>query len=445
MRSRTARAIGATAVLIGIVIAAVVQLRPQEQTPAEIAAPAGTTAPREPETTTAEDDAPFQYRVGLLAGVSTASYWEYIGEEPTAWNAYVLGPTKPALYAVDPASNALVPEVAVAAPVRPTWDADGWRVRVDLGDDLSWSDGVPVTTADVVYTFDTVRRLGLEGGWADSYPAEIEEIVAESPTELRIEFSGRPGLGVWPHRVGLAPIMPSHVWAPLTDGIDTAAALYDLDPDPDVSGGPLQIVTISDTRIETVANPGYPEDGIPDVVYSIFADEASAIAAMKTGAIDTVLDPNGLSDEGAAALAGTPGVAIERSPANSVRYLGFNLTRDPMSTVEFRQSLALLLDRGWTAETVVPDAAAAYTMLSSANVAWFDESEATSISDLYAQTIETRVSEAISGLQRGLRVGNTAHGGRRHSRARSRFEHRRPDPGSPHHPDPRRRVRPGAA
>ena len=399
MRSRTARAIGATAVLIGIVIAAVVQLRPQEQTPAEIAAPAGTTAPREPETTTAEDDAPFQYRVGLLAGVSTASYWEYIGEEPTAWNAYVLGPTKPALYAVDPASNALVPEVAVAAPVLPTWDADGWRVRVDLGDDLSWSDGVPVTTADVVYTFDTVRRLGLEGGWADSYPAEIEEIVAESPTELRIEFSGRPGLGVWPHRVGLAPIMPSHVWAPLTDGIDTAAALYDLDPGPDVSGGPLQILTISDTRIETVANPGYPEEGIPDVVYSIFTDEAAAIAAMKTGAIDTVLDPNGLSDEGAAALAGTPGVAIERSPANSVRYLGFNLTRDPMSTAEFRQSLALLLDRGWAAETVVPDAAAAYTMLSSANVAWFDESEATSISDLYAQTIETRVSAAISGLQ----------------------------------------------
>jgi ABC-type transport system substrate-binding protein len=272
-------------------------------------------------------------------------------------------------------------------------------VRVDLGDDLAWSDGRPVTSADVAYTFETVRRLGLGGGWAASYPDEIEQVVAESPTELRIEFSGRPGLGLWPHGLGLAPIMPAHVWAAQTEGLDTAAALYDLDADDDVSGGPLQIVTITDARIETVANPGYPEDGIPGVVYSIFGDEAAAIAAMKTGAIDTVLDPNGLSDEGADALAGTPGVAIERSPANAVRYLGFNLTREPMAKAQFRQSLALLLDRGWATETVVPDAAAAYTMLSSANVSWFDESEAASISDPYAQTLETRLPAAISGLQ----------------------------------------------
>jgi ABC-type transport system substrate-binding protein len=399
MRSRTARTIGATAVLIGVVIAAVIQMRPEEEAPAEIAAPVGTTTPREPLSSPAGAEAPFEYRVGLLAGVSTANYWEYVGEQPTAWNAYVLGPTKPALYAVDPASNALEPEVAGSAPVLPTWNRDGWRVRVDLGSDLAWSDGRPVTAADVVYTFETVRRLGLEGGWADAYPEEIEEVVAESPTRLTIEFSHRPGLDLWPHSVGLAPIMPAHVWAPETDGIGTAAALYDLDPAVDVSGGSLEIMEVTDSRIATVANPGYPEDGVPDVVYSIFADEAAAIAAMKQGAIDTVLDPNGLSDEGAAALAGTPGIAIERSPANSVRYLGFNLTRNPMSKTEFRQSLALLLDKGWATETVVPDAEAAYTMLSSANVTWFDQGEAASISDPYARTLESRVSDAISGLE----------------------------------------------
>jgi peptide/nickel transport system substrate-binding protein len=399
MRSKTVRTIGATAVLIGVVIAAVIQMRPQDEAPAEIVAPVGTTTPREPVSSPAGTEAPFEYRVGLLAGVSTANYWEYVGEQPTAWNAYVLGPTKPALYAVDPASNALEPEVAGSAPVLPTWNRDGWRVRVDLGTDLSWSDGRPVTAADVVYTFETVRRLGLEGGWAAAYPEEIEEVVAESPTRLRIEFSRRPGLGLWPHRVGLAAIMPAHAWAPETDGIDTAAALYDLDPEVDVSGGPLEIVKVTDSRIATVANPGYPEDGIPDVIYSVFADEAAAIAAMKQGAIDTVLDPNGLSDEGAAALAGTPGVAIEHSPANSVRYLGFNLTRNPMSDTAFRQSVALLLDRRWATEKVVPDAAAAYTMLSSANASWFDEGEAASISDPYARKMESRVSAAISGLE----------------------------------------------
>jgi peptide/nickel transport system substrate-binding protein len=408
MGNKTARTIGATAVLIGVVIAAVIQMRSEDEAPAEIAAPVGTTTPREPLSNPVRAEAPFEYRVGLLAGLSTANYWEYVGEQPTAWNAYVLGPTKPALYAIDPASTALEPEVAGSAPVLPTWNRDGWRVRVDLGSDLSWSDGRPVTAADVVYTFETVRRLGLEGGWAHAYPEEIEEVVAESPTRLRIEFSHRPGLGLWPHRVGLAPIMPAHVWALETDGIDTAAALYDLDPEVDVSGGPLVIVEVSDNRIATVANPGYPEDGIPDVVYSIFADEAAAIAALKQGAVDTFLDPNGLSDEGADALAGTPGVAIERSPANAVRYLGFNLTRDPMSKPEFRKSLALLLDRGWATETVVPDAAAAYTMLSSANVSWFDEGEAASISDPYDRRLEIRVSAAITGLESAGYAWDTA-------------------------------------
>ena len=396
MRSKTARAIGATALLIGIVIAAIVQLRPEDKTPAEIAAPVGTV---DMTTSLVNAETSFEYRVGLLSSVSTANYWEYIGEQPTAWNAYVLGPTKPALYAIDPGSNVLTPEVAGAGPVLPTRHEGGWRVRVDLGTSLSWSDGRPVTAADVVYTFETVRRLELGGDWAGSYPEEIEEMVAESPTELRIEFSSRPGLGVWPHGVGLAPIMPAHVWAGQTDGIDKAADLYALDPDADVSGGPLQIVSITDSRIETVANPGYPDQGIPDVVYSVFADEAAAIAAIKADAIDTVLDPNGLSDEGVSALAGTPGVAIERSPANSVRYLGFNLTRDPMSKPQFRQSLALLLDRGWATEAVVPDATAAYTTLSSANVSWFDETEAATIADPYAQSLESRVTAAISGLE----------------------------------------------
>jgi peptide/nickel transport system substrate-binding protein len=398
MSNKRLRAVGSTAVLLGIVIAAMVQLLPEKNTPTEIAAPVDTTAPAD-EASLAEAE-PFQYRVGLLAGVTTTNYWEYVGQQPNAWNAYVLGPTKPALHAIDPASHVLTPELATgSSPALPTWDEEGWRVRVELGDDLAWSDGEPVTAADVVYTFETVRRLGLEGGWAGSYPAGIEEIVAESATELRIEFSGRPGLGLWPHGVGLAPIMPAHVWASQTDGIATPSALYDLEASADVSGGPLEIVTITEDRIESVANPGYPGRGAPDVVYSIFADEAEAVAAMRAGEIDAVLDPNGLSDEGAAALAATTGVAIERSPANAVRYLGFNLTRDPMAAPEFRHSLALLLDRGWATETLVPDAAAAYTMLSSANASWFDREQAASISEPYAQTLEGRVTAAISGLQ----------------------------------------------
>ncbi|HET9202716.1 MAG TPA: ABC transporter substrate-binding protein [Acidimicrobiia bacterium] len=398
MPSKTFRAVAAGVVLIGVVVAAVIQIQSKDAPPTELAEPVPTTEPPEaPSRATEATEPDFVYRVGLLAGVTTTNYWEYIGAEPTAWNAYVLGPTKPALYSIDPAANTLVPELA-AGEADPTWDDEGWRVRIRLSDDLAWSDGVPVTANDVVYTFETVRRLDLGGGWADAYPDGIEEMVAESETELRIEFAARPGLGLWPYGLGLAPIMPAHVWAEQSEAVGSAAELYAFD-DSDVSGGPLQIVTVRADRIEAVANPGYPGNSADGVVYMIFSDEDEAVSAVKTGAIDTILDPNGLSAGGASTLAGLDGVAIERSPANSVRYLGFNLTRDPMSRPEFRRSLALLLDRGAATETLAQEADTAYTMLSSANASWFDEEQAVAISSPYTRSLEDRVAEAVSGLQ----------------------------------------------
>ena len=399
MPSKTFRAVAAGVVLTGVVVAAVIQIQSNDAPPTELAEPVPTTEPREaPSRPTEATDPDFVYRVGLLAGVTTTNYWEYIGAEPTAWNAYVLGPTKPALYSIDPAANTLVPELA-AGEADPTWDDEGWRVRIRLSDDLAWSDGVPVTADDVVYTFETVRRLDLGGGWADAYQDGIEEMVAESDTELRIEFATRPGLGLWPYGLGLAPIMPAHVWAEQSDAVGSAAELYAFD-DSGVSGGPLQIVTVGADRIEAVANPGYPGNSASGVVYMVFPDEDKAVSAVKTGAIDTILDPNGLSAGGASTLAGLDGVAIERSPANSVRYLGFNLTRDPMSRPEFRRSLALLLDRGAATETLAQEADTAYTMLSSANASWFDEERAVAISSPYTRSLEDRIAEAVSGLQR---------------------------------------------
>lgn len=394
MPSKTLRAFAAGLVLLALAAAAFFQIQANRALPAELAEPVPTTAPMASTSTSTQE---LVYRVGLLAGVTTTNYWEYMGEEPTAWNAYVLGPTKPALFRIDQAANTLVPELA-AEQAEPVQEDGGWRLHIRLSEDLAWSDGEPVTAGDVVFTFETVRRLDLGGGWADSFPVEIEQMVAESSTDLTIELSTRPGLSVWPYGVGMAPIMPAHVWSRLRGGVDSAGELYRL-PDPGVSGGPMRIVDVGADRIEAVANEGYPRSGASGVIYTIFPGEEEAVAAVKAGDIDTILDPNGLSASGVAALAGLEGVAIERSPANSVRYLGFNLTRDPMSQPAFRRGLALLLDRGSVTETLQQEADTAYTMLSSANTAWFDEEKAGAISAPYDRALEERVAQAISGLE----------------------------------------------
>ena len=93
-------------VLVGIAIAAVVQIGSDDSTSTELQASADIgLGSSTPDTTLAPE--PFAYRVGLLSGLTTDNFWAYIGEQPTVWNAYVLGPTKPALFALNAEQTAL--------------------------------------------------------------------------------------------------------------------------------------------------------------------------------------------------------------------------------------------------------------------------------------------------------------------------------------------------
>jgi ABC-type transport system substrate-binding protein len=385
-------------VLVGIAVAAGVQIMKDDPSSSENQAPAEIEVINDDPVATSAPE-PFEYRVGLLSGLTTDNFWAYIGDQPTVWNAYVLGPTKPALFALNTQQTALITELAAAEAAQPAQNENGWSVQVDLAPNLAWSDGVAVTAEDVAFTFDTVRRLALGGGWAEVFPAEVKGIVAVSPSQLRVDFSKQPSLTVWPYGVGLAPIMPSHVWAPLLEGVATTEALYALGGESDVSGGPLTLTEIGDNRIVTEANPGYPDTELDRVVYTVYPDEASAVTDLASGSIDTILSPTGLSDASLTSLEGVEGVAIDASPANSVRYLGFNLTRQPMASDQFRHALALLLDRQQTAAEFVPGSEPAYTMISPFNKTWFDEAAATEIEAAFDGALETRLAEALEPLR----------------------------------------------
>ena len=167
MRERTIRALGASSILGLIALAVIFNPGPPE-TSAEVQAPVATSASSEaePSTTTSSTTTtiPFHYRVGVLAAPSTSNFWAFYGGEATVWDAYVLGPTKPALYGLDPETSRLRPELVAGESV-PVEDSDGWHVDVDLRTDMAWSDGTPITAEDLVFTFTTIRELNLGGGW----------------------------------------------------------------------------------------------------------------------------------------------------------------------------------------------------------------------------------------------------------------------------------------
>lgn len=405
-QDKVLRAVGSSVVLLALAVFAIVQIEGGEVTAASLSPESGpvTTAgalttqlvAEAPTTTTAEPE-PFVYRLGVLRGISTDNFWAFYGADHSVWNAYILGPTKPALLAYDPVDGGLRPELAEEIPT-PELQEGGWVVTVPLDPSMEWSDGTAITSADVVFTFETVRHLGLGGGWSQAFPDSIEVMLAEGPHRLRIEFSERPTLEVWPHGAGLAPVMAEHVWGHLVTGI-TPEELYEMSDVGDVGGGPLTLESVADDLVISVANPGYRGSPAPDVVeYHVFADEPAAAAALADGLIDSILTPRGLTEPELDTLASSAEVAVETSPANGVRYLGFNLQREPMSHHGFRRALALLLDREEMA-SAIHGGVAAYHFVSPANASWFDAGAAEAIAAPYRRLLGERLEEAVEALR----------------------------------------------
>jgi peptide/nickel transport system substrate-binding protein len=401
MRDKTLRTIGASAVLIGIVIAAVVQAQGEtgpDQLDAAVDTPVASSSSVASQDSTTTST-PFEYRIGLLSGANTSNQWEFIGKEPTAWNTYILGPTKPALYGIDPETGELTADLAAGQPVSPTFDAKGWRVRVPLAEDRFWSDNTPITATDVVFTFHLARRLELGGGWAAAFPEQIADMYADGPYQLRIEFKGRPSLQVWPYGTGLGPIMSSGYWGPLTGSIDDSAALYALSGADDPSGGAMTLVPGAESEMEAIRRSSTTPPSPARVVYRTYESEDEAVAALEDGGVDTILSPNGLGSSAAQALAGSEEVTLETSPSNSVRYLGFNLRREPMSAIEFRQAVALLLDKESINEDLVPGADSAYTVISPSNPVWYDQSLASEVERYRDGDLGARLDQALNLLK----------------------------------------------
>lgn len=390
--------------LFGIAVAAIMQVGPDGD-PSAIAYvpedldPSSTLESLSPDDSgSTAEPAPFIYRVGMLAGVTTDNFWAFYGGEASVWNAYILGPTKPALYALDSTDGSLKPDLAAAEAV-PMAEDQGWSVTVRLNEDLAWSDGVSITARDMVFTFETVRSLGLGGSWSEAFPNNVSAMSADGDYELRIEFTERPTLAVWPHGPGFAPIMSAHVWRPLVEGIEQAD-LYALAGSTDVGGGPLTLDGITDSLITSVANPGYPDSNTPDVVeYHIYGDESEAVLALGEGHIDTILSPKGLTDEHFEVLPSDSPVVVERSPANGIRYLGFNLDREPMSDSAFRSALALLLDREGLAASNPSGGVVAQSFVSQFNERWYDPKSVDNNASRYGGDLEARLDRALIGLR----------------------------------------------
>ena len=163
-----------------------------------------------------------------------------------------------------------------------------------------WSDGVPVTAADVVFTFDLIRKVG--PGYVDldvgGIPNLIDHVVALSPHEVEIRLKQRVN-PEWFLGLGLGNTikpMPEHVYRGMS-----LIEMRARQADPSlfaVSDGPFLIADFQIGRhITLVPNPRYggQHPHIKRLVVD-FLEGGNPLQALRSGEIDAAQIPYRLWD-----------------------------------------------------------------------------------------------------------------------------------------------------
>lgn len=251
--------------------------------PAEPAAPAAPAEPGEP-AAPAEPATPAQRKVATfiwtqefdsLNPMYTSMWFSSITQQiwnASAWNFDVDNNPNPVLVTQIPdAENGGISE-------------DGRSITITLRDDINWSDGTPITSADFIFTYEmTINPANTVN---TSYPYNLITDISAPDDRTVITTFEEPFVpwvaNLWTY------VLPKHVLEPVFESegnLDTAA--WNLAPT--VSAGPYIFAEWeSGSYARFVRNDNFY--GTPAIIDEIFfrfvPDDAGQVAALRTGAGD---------------------------------------------------------------------------------------------------------------------------------------------------------------
>jgi peptide/nickel transport system substrate-binding protein len=154
-----------------------------------------------------------------------------------------------------------------------------------------WSDGKPLTAADVAWTYSTILKFQ-DGPTANSagYVAHMKSATAPNATTVVLTYD-RPVANVL-SQVQQAPILPEHIWATYATGNGKALTRFSNNA-PVVSGGPFILEKYTPKEIALFKrNPNFygPRPHIDGFGLQYFATTDAMVTALKSGQLDGVED-----------------------------------------------------------------------------------------------------------------------------------------------------------
>jgi len=189
-----------------------------------------------------------------------------------------------------------------------------------------WSDGVPVTTADIAYTFKLMKELGSTyvGYGAGGMPDIIKSFNIISPTQFQVVLTRRVN-PTWYIYNGLGQLMPlpAHSW-----GRHTLNEIYQSQSTPaffNVVDGPLMAKRLDiGLDLVMVPNPAYegPKLHLTKLIFKFLESDGATLQAVESNDIDMANAPIALWN----AVQHLPGIhLVSLAPALSYNETQLNL------------------------------------------------------------------------------------------------------------------------
>ena len=254
------------------------------------------------------------------------------------------------LWSVDFATGKIINGLAAGDPI---YNDDFTRVEIPLREGVAWNDGTPFTSADVVFTVETLLKF--DGFNASNFFADNVASVSASDdytVVFELKQSNSRFHTTFLDRWGCTWIMPKHIFEGVEDPIT-------FEFNPFIGAGPYKLHsfdpsgywTIWEKREDWDKSPTgilYGEPKPKYVVFQAFANEGAKILAQLTHQLDAVdLSAEGLKAalaQGKTIRAYQPGFpwVVNNDPA--LTGLTFNTTRAPYDNPDVRWALALAID-----------------------------------------------------------------------------------------------------
>ena len=259
------------------------------------------------------------------------------------------------LYLYDPLKNTYQPWLATGD------EASGWKGNtyvINVRSGVTWSDGQPMTAADVAYSINLAA-----GNAADPYSPNVATVdkATASGSTVTVTFKGAPGYSEFTGYLWRAPVLPQHIWSKL----DPSKIATDANTHP-VGTGPMTLVSANTQEVAYQTKTGWWGTSALGLSFKfkylvdvVNGSNSQELGQLNAGNIDWSNNFLPGINMLAQAMNGGGGYTLkffyDKSPwmlsANTV-WLEPNTSKAPFNNVNFRKAMAYALNPQAIAQSV---------------------------------------------------------------------------------------------